>query len=452
LDDVILNPGEVICDGRYEILNMLGQGGMGVVYKARSLSLKRDVAIKMLTHIDDAMKTRFSREAELLAKINHPAVVKLHDFIKAGAQGPLLVMEYVQGRDLSSVLHAPMEISEAVDLILGICSGVQTCHKLGIVHRDLKPSNIRLTEGNDWRARVKILDFGIAIPYDSPVLKARQARITQMGVVPGTPCFTAPELIKHEQPSDKCDQYGVALLLYMALTGREPFSSPDNKDLIQAILRGNYIAPRFFRPEIAAELERVIVRALNVDPNARFPSVVALALALLPFASAKANEHWTHYFTKAMRPVSRRLLEPVSAAKQEQEALPLMNRIEMLAGPAQVPAPASLPRRLPPTELDPLPAPPPRQDPRPAKQWPHQAAVKANRPTPSPVPRSKSRSSLPPPSLRTEILRGIFRGAIVGTLLLIVIVLTQLIFRQRSPENKDQPAPVAQPEPASVSK
>ncbi|HEX7499853.1 MAG TPA: serine/threonine-protein kinase, partial [Polyangia bacterium] len=349
MDDVILSPGEIICDGRYQILHALGQGGMGVVYKARSLALKRDVAIKMLTHIDDKLRQRLRFEGDLLAQIDHPAVVKIYDFVESSPQGPMLVLEYVPGSDLSSVLGKPMEISEAVDLLLAICNGVVACHRIGIVHRDLKPSNIRLVEGADWRSRVRILDFGIAIPYDSPIIKARQARITQMGVVPGTPCFIAPELLRHEEPDDKCDQYGLAIIFYMLLTGREPFPGLDGKDLVQAILQGNYLSPRIARHEIPAELEEAIVRALDTDPRKRFDSVVDLAFALLPFASAKAGSYWTHIFTNARRPVPRRLLEPVSAANADRAVVPLVQRIEVID------APKAHPRPQPPTVVEPMP-------------------------------------------------------------------------------------------------
>jgi eukaryotic-like serine/threonine-protein kinase len=421
MDDVILNPGEIICDGRYEILHSLGQGGMGIVYKARSLALKRDVAIKMLTHLDDDLRKRLLLEGDLLAKVDHDAVVKIYDFVESSPQGPMLVLEYVPGRDLTSVLGKPMDISEAVDLLLAICSGVVACHRLGIVHRDLKPGNIRLVEGTDWRSRVRILDFGIAIPYDSPIIKARQARMTQTGVVVGTPCFIAPELLRHEEPDDKCDQYGLAILLYMLLTGREPFPNLDGKELVQAILQGNYLSPRFLRHDIPAELERIIVRALDTDPRKRFDSVVDFAFALLPFASTKAGSYWNQIFTNARRPVPRELLGAVSAANPVHPVVPLAKRIEVIDGPKAPPRPQ------PPTVVDPIPPParrtPPALTPSPAEQAaPSPGQVRAGR-RPG---RSEAKATF-----SNELLRGYVKGLIIGAAGIIVVVLAYLIFQPK---------------------
>ncbi len=422
MDDVILNPGEVICDGRYEIIHALGQGGMGVVYKARSLALKRDVAIKMLTHIDEDLRQRLRREGDLLAKIDHPAVVQIYDFMETGPQGPMLVLEYVPGRDLGSVLGKPMAISEAADLLLAICSGVAACHRFGIIHRDLKPSNIRLAEGTEWRTRVKILDFGIAIPYDSPIIKARQARITQMGVVPGTPCFTAPELLRSEEPDDKCDQYGLAVLLYMALTGREPFPELAGKELVVAILQGSYLSARFLRHQIPTDLEQILVRALDTDPRKRFASVVDFAFALLPFASPKAGSYWTHYFTNARRPVSRRLLEPVSAANRGQPVVPLVQRIEVMAGPP----PTATPRHQPPTVVDSMPAPIPAATP------PRSARTPDGAPSAEEVRvgRRPGRSR-PQADSSNDFLRSYLTGLGIGVAGIIVVVLAYLIFQAK---------------------
>jgi len=430
MDDVILSPGEIICDGRYEILQVLGQGGMGIVYKARSLALKRDVAIKMLTHIDDQLREKLRREGDLLAQIDHPAVVKIYDFVESSPQGPMLVLEYVPGRDLSSVLGKPMAISEAVDLLLAICSGVAACHRFGIVHRDLKPGNIRLVEGSDWRSRVKILDFGIAIPYDSPIIKARQARMTQVGVVVGTPCFVAPELLRHEEPDDKCDQYGLAIILYMLLTGREPFPDLEGQALAQAILQGNYLSPRFLRPDLRGELERIVTRALATDPRKRFASVVDLAFDLLPFASTKAGAYWTHIFTNARRPVSRQLLEPVSAPNAVQASVPLVKRIEVIPGPA----PKASPRHLPPTVVDSMPAPAPHTPPALAPSPPRRKGALS----PGPV---RAGRSAPRSTFHNGFLRGYIKGLIIGGAGIIVIVLAYLIFQLRP----DPAIPATQP-------
>ena len=425
MDDVILNPGEIICDGRYEILQVLGQGGMGVVYKARSLALKREVAIKMLTQVDDDLRQRLLREGDLLAQVEHDAVVKIYDFVESGPHGPMLVLEYVPGRDLTSVLGKPMAINEAVDLLLAICSGVVACHRVGIVHRDLKPSNIRLVEGTEGRTQVRILDFGIAIPYDSPIIKARQARITQMGVVPGTPCYTAPELIRREEPDDKCDQYGLAIILYMLLTAREPFPALEGKELMQAILQGNYLSPRFLRHDLPRELEQIIVRALDTAPRKRFDSVVDFALVLVPFASTKAGGYWTRVFTNAKRPIPRRLLGPVSAPNAVPAAVPLVKRIEVIDGAKEPPRPQ------PPTVVEPMPAPKPAPARTPVRTVtldpPDRVAAS---PGQARVGRRPGHSA-PRALASNDFLRSYVKGLIIGAAGIIVVVFAYLIFQAK---------------------
>jgi serine/threonine-protein kinase len=321
MDDVPINPGEVI-DGKYEIISNLGQGGMGVVYKARALSLNRDVAIKMLTHVDADTVKRFSSEAKNLAKIKHPAVVRIDDIGSSDKWGPYLVLAYIAGRDLSTVAKTGLPIEEAVTLALAICSGVSACHIRSIIHRDLKPSNIRVTNETSWLERVKIFGFGLALPFDSPILKAYQTRISQFGAVEGVSRYIAPELLRRENPTDRCDQYSIAALLYLLLTGRAPFEDLEGDNLIRAVLHGGYITPHVLRPGIPARLEAAVVRGLHLDPIQRFANVNELALTLIPFGPPNLKSKGTRYFTNANGPIDRRLIEPVSAFRQREEAVP----------------------------------------------------------------------------------------------------------------------------------
>jgi serine/threonine protein kinase len=321
MDDVPINPGEVI-DGKYEIISNLGQGGMGVVYKARALSLNRDVAIKMLTHVDADTVKRFSSEAKNLAKFKHPAVVRIDDFGSSDKWGTYLVLAYIAGRDLSAVAKTGLPIEEAVTLALAICSGVSACHIRSIIHRDLKPSNIRVTNETSWLERVKIFGFGLALPFDSPILKAYQTRISQFGAVEGVSRYIAPELLRRENPTDRCDQYSIAALLYLLLTGRAPFEDLEGDNLIRAVLHGGYITPHVLRPGIPARLEAAVVRGLHLDPIQRFANVNELALTLLPFGPPNLKSKGTRYFTNANGPIDRRLIEPVSAFRQREEAVP----------------------------------------------------------------------------------------------------------------------------------
>lgn len=344
---------------------------MGVVYKARSLTIKRDVAVKMLTHVDEETIERFSREAAAMGQINHTAVVRIDDFGDSGKWGPYLAMAYVPGRDLGALVErGPVEVHEAVDLTLAICSGVSACHIHSIIHRDLKPTNVRVTDKTDWKERVKVLDFGLALPFDSPILKAYQTRITHVGAIPGTPRYIAPELLRHQQPTPACDQYGIASLLYLLLTGRAPFDHVDGDALIAAILHGDYVALRLISPETPPALSHAVARGLNVDPEQRFPSVDDFALAILPEASPQLRNVWTRYFANAKRPIDRRLVEPVSAYRPHRQQIPVAPVVAPMAEaprrdrPSPVPgAPDQGPKRVPTPPAFPAPSAPAPQPP-----------------------------------------------------------------------------------------
>lgn len=372
--DVFLQPGEVL-DGKYEIIGKIGQGGMGVVYKARATALQRKVAIKMLTHVDEHTLRRFQREALSLAQVDHLAVVRVDHFGDAGPLGPYLVLAYVPGQDLGDVAQTNLSIPDAVDLALAIATGISACHRRGIIHRDLKPSNVRVTTATSWHSRVKILDFGLALPFDSPILQAYQTRITSAGSVPGTPRYIAPELLRHHEPSVQCDQYGLASLLYLLLTRRAPFEDLEGEQLLRAIMDGGIVKPSLFRTELPGELERILFRGLHKDPTQRFDSVDDFADELVPFASPNLQTTWTHYFANARRPLDRRLIEPVSgnpravtggtiiSPMSDPSVVPLPKEFH----PQRIPTPAEPPPQVIPT---PLPAISPRQATPPAAPYP----------------------------------------------------------------------------------
>ena len=310
VEDILLQPGDTLCGDRYEIIASIGQGGFGRVYRAKDLRLKRDVAVKCVSFLDEETILKFEREAATLAQVVHPTVVKIYDFLKDEKYGPLIFMEYVVGKELSDVVSGPMPVQEAVDLILSTCSGVYACHRRGIIHRDLKPRNILITQSSDWRKRARILDFGLAIPLDSPALRAYQTRITSAGVIAGTPRFMAPELIRREAPTTACDQYSLASILYFAIAGQPAFNEQEEQALLRAILHGNYPSLDRVRKDLPDGLVNAIFRAMHTDPGLRFASVADFSIALLPFASPKGNSHWTQYFSNVVRPVDLKLLEP----------------------------------------------------------------------------------------------------------------------------------------------
>jgi hypothetical protein len=266
--------------GRYEIRQMLGQGGMGQVYRAWDLVLKRDVAVKVLGTPDEELLQRFAREAEAISQLDNANVVTIHDFQADPAQ-PYIVMEYLQGEDLSARLRrGPMTVGEAVDVILGVCSAVHACHSLGIIHRDIKPGNVFLHRTVEFGTVVKVLDFGVAMLRQDVF-----EEITQPGHVVGTPRYLSPEQVEHKEADAKSDQYAIGHLLYTMLAGRSPFAKKQGPQLIKAILNSEYPRLRESRPDVPTSLADIVERALSVAPGRRFPSVLALGRAIMKHAT-----------------------------------------------------------------------------------------------------------------------------------------------------------------------
>ncbi len=291
MSDDLLKRGHKL--GRYEVREMIGQGGMGQVYRAWDEILGRDVAVKVLTVPDEDMLKRFAREAAAIGRLENPHVIEIHDLSTAGPH-PHIVMEYLRGESLHARLQrGPMEIEDAVEVILGVCCGVNACHRVGIVHRDIKPANVYLSQTIEYGVVVKVLDFGVA----KPVQIARRDEVTGPGIVVGTPRYLAPENLRGEDADQLSDQYQIGLLLYVCLTGRPPFAEEkEEKALIQAILKAEYPTLREQRVDVPAELEQVVFRAMSADRTMRFSSVLELARALVSHAGAQNRTLWRQVF------------------------------------------------------------------------------------------------------------------------------------------------------------
>jgi eukaryotic-like serine/threonine-protein kinase len=416
-NDVILNPGEVI-DDKYEIISKIGQSAIGVVYKARARAHNRSVAIRMLTHVDEATRQHFSAEAKNLARFEHPAVMRIDAFGSSGKWGHYLVFAYVPGRDLDAAVPTALPVEEAVSLTLAICSGVSACHVRSIVHRDLKPSNIRVTNETSWLERVKILDFGLALPFDSPIIKAHQTHTSQSGSADDVSRYVAPELLRHEAPTKHCDQYSIAALLYLMLTGHPPFETFAGDALVRAIVLGQCLPPRVLRPDLPAGLEAAVLRGLDPNPLRRFRSVNALALTILPFGPPHLRAKSTRHFTDASGSLNHRLIEPVSAYRPDRSETGLSQRGDKT--PAVVPTSHSEPSPPLPRAVEPL---------------------SAATPLPEPMP-----SDAPAPSQETQQRRLGSRwrdpnavvlfslGAALGSVIATIIFAAFFWYRQRHPE------------------
>ncbi|MCS6799062.1 MAG: protein kinase [Myxococcota bacterium] len=275
--------------GRYHLVRLLGDGGMGAVYKAADTVLRRFVAIKLL-HRSVAQNPkaveRFEREARAAAAIGHPNIIEVLDFVVAEGTS-FLVMEYLKGRSLAHLLgsEGPLPIARACRIAAHTLAGLDAAHARGILHRDLKPANLMLVAHLGDRDFVKICDFGFA------ALLAPEDRIddgvrtlTPARTLVGTPAYAAPERLRGEDRRDpRIDVWSVGVVLFEMLAGVRPFDGPSFAELARAIREDAPLPLRRLRPDVPPGLERVVERALSKDPDARWASAEQFAAALVPF-------------------------------------------------------------------------------------------------------------------------------------------------------------------------
>jgi eukaryotic-like serine/threonine-protein kinase len=315
--------------GRYIIHECIGAGGMGVVYRARDQAHGgRSVALKMI-HSEKAADrdfvARFKREAMAISQLDHPLIVKLHEFVEgdpARGEPSYMVLEHLRGKDLGRIIkdERPLPIARAVTLVIEACVAVNACHRLGVVHRDLKPSNIFVTAYDDIES-IKLLDFGTARAWQesSRAQGPDTLELTGRGTVLGTPEYFAPEILKGSAVTPKVDQYALGIVLYTALAGEKPFvvdrtaALPD-LSLFQLIGQGQHQPLRGHRPEVPEALEAVVARAMNVDPEWRFRNVRELGAALLPWASPACRDRWTGCLTSTDAPATSTRASAIEAA------------------------------------------------------------------------------------------------------------------------------------------
>ncbi|UCC71460.1 MAG: serine/threonine protein kinase [Gemmatimonadota bacterium] len=259
--------------GRYEVLEELGKGGMGIVYRARDPELHRSVAIKVVLawaqYDPEAMK-RFNREARVVAQLQHPHIVTVFDAGRTEEGLPYFVMELLEGTDLSDVLGASGSLapSRAVRYVLQVCEGLVYAHARDIVHRDIKPANLLITPEDT----IKIVDFGIA--------KLVGSQITGTGVSLGTPLYMAPEQVAGKTVDHRADIFAVGGVLYTLISGHPPFEAPTLGGICHKI---ESEAPQPFARlgiDVHPRLEAIILEALEKDPEERYQSAAELAADL----------------------------------------------------------------------------------------------------------------------------------------------------------------------------
>jgi serine/threonine-protein kinase len=290
--------GREILDGQFQIVQKIGTGGMGSVYKANQPAMNRMVAIKIL-HPKLAgrqdLSSRFRREARAMSQLTHPNTAKVFMYGELEEDGSLyIVMEMLEGRNLNQTVRkeGPMPAERAVPILIPVCGALQEAHEMGIVHRDLKPENIFLCNQGGLTDYPKVLDFGLAKVTERQ-MRPGSLILTQEGMVFGTPEFMSPEQAQGKSLDARSDIYSLAVILYEVLTGKLPFLAKTPMEYIQKHVMEppiplNQRVPERTFPE---GLEAVLQKALAKKPDHRFQSAAEFADALRPFADAAGGPY-----------------------------------------------------------------------------------------------------------------------------------------------------------------
>jgi serine/threonine-protein kinase len=267
--------------GRYEISEVLGRGGMGVVYRAFDRELEEEVAIKTIRPeavvADASLRERFKQEIRLARKISHKNVVRTHDL--GEVDGTYYVtMEYVDGKNLKELIHQRGTLPASVTLTVGkqLCRALEVAHEEGVIHRDIKPHNMVL----DARGFLKVMDFGIACLAEVPDAPERRERLTEVGAAVGTPEYMAPEQLLGQPIDARADIYAAGAVLFECLTGRVVFDAPTLPALMAKHIEEDADDPRTLNPDVPEELAELVLKALAKEADDRFASASELYQAL----------------------------------------------------------------------------------------------------------------------------------------------------------------------------
>jgi serine/threonine-protein kinase len=266
-----LGPGDVL-DARFLIVDVLSQGGMAIIFKALDLpNGEREVAVKV-PHLglesNPASYARFAREEEIGLQLDHPFVMKFIG-VNGSRSRPYIVAEYLRGNTLAELLARtrPLPERDALRFASLICEALQYLHAHAIIHRDLKPSNVMVCSDDT----IRLMDFGISYAE-----AARRVTFTGFSTAMGTADYVAPEQIKGRRGDERTDIYSLGAMLYEMLTGKAPFDGDDPFVIMNRRMSGDPAAPRRLNPSLSPQAEEIVLRALQRDPNRRYPSAAAM--------------------------------------------------------------------------------------------------------------------------------------------------------------------------------
>ena len=276
----------------YRILNKLGHGGMGVVYVAEDTHLARRVAVKFSTASPEntQFRARFLREARAASALNHPHIAGIYDYGETPEGHPFIVMELVSGEDLFHVLRrGPMAVEQSLRIVEQVAEALGEAHRQGIAHRDIKPSNIVLGE----RGEVKVLDFGLAKQMQEAPPSQDESTIltsaTMEGTILGTPQYMSPEQAKNAPLGPASDLFSLGAVLYECLAGQPAFKGASSVEILAAVLHVNPPPPSQFNPQVTPEMDRIALKALAKQPEARYQSADRMAADLRAAGTALAQ-------------------------------------------------------------------------------------------------------------------------------------------------------------------
>jgi eukaryotic-like serine/threonine-protein kinase len=288
--------GQEVDNGEYRIVEKIGAGGMGAVYKAEQPSMNRFVAIKVLHNrylSRSDLVSRFRREARAMSQLSHPNTARVYKYGQLDDGACYFVMEYMTGGNLVQEVRnqGPIEPNRCINIMIQVCGALEEAHQAGIVHRDLKPENIFLTNQGGTVDFPKVLDFGLAKVSEKQMGSKSIFNLTQQGAVFGTPEFMSPEQALGEPLDHRTDIYSLGLIMYEALTGKLPFDVAEKRQVMKAQIKDEPIplskrtAGRTFSPKLEAVLEK----ALAKDPVERYASAAKFAEALKGCLSTKIS-------------------------------------------------------------------------------------------------------------------------------------------------------------------